>query len=235
MLLWGQVLYHTLLAPTRIIKGRHKKPMKRSIVTLVLFFALAIVFSSQNGCSSNQPNTANNANNTNAAAPNKNAQSDEPTKASIYPPLPAGLAETSFELLDGNKFKVSDKKGKVVLLNIWGTWCGPCRAEMPTLMALQEQYRDKGFEVIGLNIGDGGGIPESIDDINRFVAQMRLNYTIARSSNASTREFYGVTKAQVVPQSVLVDRDGRLRGVFVGGGSNIYLSMQETIGKVMAE
>jgi thiol-disulfide isomerase/thioredoxin len=206
--------------------------MKRSIATVVLFVVLAVVFSSQNGCSSNQPTATNN---TNSAALNKNTQTNEPTKAAIYPPLPTGLAETSFELLDGNKFKVSDKKGKVVLLNIWGTWCGPCRAEMPTLIALEDQYRDKGFEIIGLNIGDGGGIPESIDDINRFVAQMRLNYTIARSSNASTREFYAVTKQQVVPQSILVDRDGHLRGVFVGGGANIYLSMQETIGKVMAE
>jgi len=206
--------------------------MKRSIVTLVLFIALAVAFSSQNGCSSNQPTATNN---TNAGAPNKNTQTGDPTKASIYPPLPTGLADASFELLDGNKFKVTDKKGKVLLLNIWGTWCGPCRAEMPTLIALQDQYRDKGFEVIGLNIGDGGGIPESVDDINRFVAQMRLNYTIARSSNASTREFYTVTKAQVVPQSVLVDRDGHLRGVFVGGGERVYLSMQETIGKVMAE
>lgn len=204
--------------------------MKRSLAILALFAALTLVFSCTNA-----PRSASNADGNggdNAAPANSQTASVDP---SVYPPLPSGLAEADFELIDGTKFKVSDKKGKVLLLNIWGTWCGPCRAEMPTLIALQDKYRDKGFEIIGLNIGDGSGVPETNEQITKFVEEMKLNYTIARSSNANTREFYHVSKAEVVPQSVLVDKEGRLRGVFVGGGPKIFASLEDNIGKLMAE
>jgi thiol-disulfide isomerase/thioredoxin len=161
-----------------------------------------------------------------------------PTQATKveYPPLASGLANAEFKLLDGNgTFKVSENKGKVMLLNIWGTWCGPCRAEMPHLVELQEKYRDDGFEVIGLNIGNGQGSPEPIDLIKQFSERMKLNYTIAISDNASTVEFYKITQQQVVPQSLLVDREGKLRGMFIGGGMRVIGTMKETVDKVMAE
>jgi thiol-disulfide isomerase/thioredoxin len=207
--------------------------MKRPIAFFVVFFALCVLLSSQAACTGGQQAAVNNSNAQENAAGSQTSAS--PVDPRTYPALASGLADAEFELLDGTKFKVSDKKGKVVLLNIWGTWCGPCRAEMPTLMALQSKYRDKGLEIIGLNIGDGSGLPETNDEITKFVEQMQLNYTIARSSNANTREFYHVTKAEVVPQSILVDREGRLRGVFVGGGAKIFASLEDTIGKVMAE
>ena len=207
--------------------------MKRSITALGLFVALTLAFSSLSGCGGNETATGNNA----AKAPaNSNAKTgDTASKSSAFPPLAAGLAEADLELLDGTKFKISSKKGKVLLLNIWGTWCGPCRAEMPTLVELQNQYGPQGFEVIGLNIGDGGGTPETVPQITKFVEQMKLNYTIARSPNAVTNEFYKITKQQVVPQTMLIDREGHLRGVFVGGGERIYQSMKETIARTMAE
>ena len=217
--------------------------MREIITNLALFVVFCIAFSSFTACTGTQSNTANvsNASNANAAstAANTNSQTFDTkasdTKTSVYPALAAGLADADFELLDGSKIKVSERKGKVLLLNIWGTWCGPCRAEMPTLIGFQQQYGDRGFEVIGLNIGDGNGTPESVEDIKRFVDQMKLNYTIARSSNASTNQFYAITKQQVIPQSILVDRDGHLRGVFIGGGQRIFDSMKETIDKVMSE
>jgi thiol-disulfide isomerase/thioredoxin len=152
-------------------------------------------------------------------------------KSSEYPPLASGLAEADFELLTGEKFKLSDKKGKVLLINIWGTWCGPCRAEMPYLIKMQDAYGGQGFEVIGLNIGDGSGGEESVEQIQTFAASMKLNYTLARSSNAATAEFYKITKQQVVPQSLLVDRQGHLRGVFVGGGQRIINLMQTKVSR----
>lgn len=207
--------------------------MKRSITTLALFLVLTLAFSGLVGCGGTQPMTGNNTGN---ATANSNAKtSDSTSKSSAFPPLASGLAEADLELIDGTKFKISSKKGKVLLLNIWGTWCGPCRAEMPTLIELQNQYGPQGFEVIGLNIGDGGGTPETIPQITKFVEQMKLNYTIARSPNAATNEFYKISKQNVVPQSMLVDREGHLRGLFVGGGERIYQSMKETIAKTMAE
>lgn len=158
----------------------------------------------------------------------------DPAK-SRFPPVRAGLAAAEFELLDGTKTKISDKKGKVLLVNIWGIWCGPCRAEMPHLVELQEKHRGDGLEVIGLNIGDSEGADEDVAAIKKFAGEMKLNYTIARSDDAATRQFYLLTKQSVVPQTILVDRDGNLRGVFIGGGPRVFNSMKESVAKTLTE
>lgn len=193
------------------------------------FAALAVVFSALTGCGGVQ------SSNTNANTTATNTGAQKQPSSSDYPPLAAGLADAEVAMVDGTKFKISDKKGKVLLVNIWGTWCGPCIAEMPHLRALQDQYGDSGFEVIGLNIGDGSGTPEPLDDIIEFVAKQKLNYTIAIASNAVTNQFYAITRQSVVPQTILVDREGKLRGVFVGGGPRIFDSLKQNVAKVMAE
>jgi thiol-disulfide isomerase/thioredoxin len=213
-----------------------KSIFKHSLV----FVGLVLAISSFNGCGgpagvNNANSNANaNANLANANAGNVNGYS---SVAGIeFPPLASGLADAEFELLDGSKLKVSGEKGKVVLLNIWGIWCGPCRAEMPQLIRLQDQYRDKGFEIVGLNIGDEDGGVESVDAIKKFVDKQHLNYTIARAIDPdATKAFYDVTKQSVVPQSVLVDRQGRLRGVFAGFGGKVSQSLEDTIEKVVNE
>lgn len=206
--------------------------MKEISTYLTLFIILCFAFLGLAGCGSGPADVAGN----NAAKPAANGDSaPTETKSSAYPPLAAGLAESEFELLDGSKFKVSDRKGKVLMLNIWGTWCGPCRAEMPHLIALQNKYGPQGFEVIGLNIGDGEGTPETVEQIKTFAAAEKLNYTLARSPNSATAQFYKITKQQSVPQSLLIDREGRLRGVFSGAGQRIYDAMNETVEKTMSE
>jgi thiol-disulfide isomerase/thioredoxin len=203
--------------------------MREFITNLALFIVLAIIFSGLTSCGSVQSSNTN-ANNT---ATNTGAQKQP--SSSDYPPLASGLADAEIEMLDGTKFKISDKKGKVLLVNIWGTWCGPCIAEMPHLIALQNEYGEKGFEVIGMNIGDGSGTPEPINRIKNFVAERKLNYTIAIASNAVTNQFYSITRQSVVPQTILVDREGKLRGVFIGGGPSIFDKMKQNVAKVMAE
>lgn len=204
--------------------------MREIIANLALFIVFSIAFSTFTGCgATSTPELSNvNINSSNSS----NTASDK-GNASAYPKLAAGLADAELELLDGSTFKISDRKGKVLLLNIWGTWCGPCRAEMPHLVAMQERYGPQGFEVLGLNIGDGNGTPEDIDDIKVFAEKMKLNYTLARMPNSATAQFYQITKQQVVPQTLLVDRDGHLRGVFVGGGQRIIDSMNTELGKLM--
>lgn len=192
------------------------------------FAALTVIFSSLTGCGDSGENSA-----INKSASNTGAQKQvNPTG---YPPLPSGLADAEIALLDGGNFKISDKKGKVLLVNQWGTWCGPCIAEMPHLIELQTKHGDQGLEVIGLNIGDGAGTAEPIDQIKTFVAKQKLNYTIAIASNSVSNQFNSITKQTVVPQTILIDREGRLRGVFIGGGQRIFNSMKENVTKVMAE
>ncbi len=204
--------------------------MKEIVRYLALFTALCLVFSALTSCSATGANTGS----SNAAKPSATTGATD-SKSSQYPPLASGLADADFELLDGTKFKISDKKGKVLMLNIWGTWCGPCREEMPHLIEMQNKYGPQGFEVIGLNIGDGSGGPETVEQIKTFAEKMKLNYTLARSPNAATLQFYQITKQQVVPQTLLVDREGHLRGVFVGGGPRVTDSMKATLEKTMNE
>jgi thiol-disulfide isomerase/thioredoxin len=139
--------------------------MKEIIKTLSLFLGLCIAFSAITSCGGTTPNAA--VKNSAATPAPVNAASPIANTAG-YPPLASGLADTDLELISGGTFKISERKGKAVLLNIWGTWCGPCRAEMPHLIEMQDKYRERGFEVIGLNIGDGGGGAESNEMITKF-------------------------------------------------------------------
>lgn len=207
--------------------------MNRVFSKVGLAFGLGLACLVMAGCSGASTGGANNSAAANTAA-NSNTNAGG-SRSSEYPPLASGLANADLELLDGTKFKVTDKKGKVLLLNIWGTWCGPCREEMPHLVELQDKYGPQGFEVIGLNIGDGSGVPEPDGLIKDFVAKMKLNYTIARSPVAATVQFYQISKQQVVPQTLLIDREGRLRGVFVGGGARVIDTMKTTLSKTLAE
>ena len=197
--------------------------MKKILVNLFLFSALCISFSSLNGCGSPQASpptvTANQPTN---AAPS--------SKGSDYPPIPASVASGEIKNLDGTTFSVGDKKGKVVLLNLWATWCGPCRGEMPRLVAMQDKYRDKDFEILGINTDD-----EPVSVINSFRDQMKLNYTLVWSSSQLQSDLLKISKFPGIPQSFLIDREGRLRGVFTGGNPKTVAQMESTVDSVVTE
>jgi thiol-disulfide isomerase/thioredoxin len=210
--------------------------MKVIIQKVILFSSLAIAVSSLAGCggsdNSSPNNAASNAGPNNTSAANSSTSS---TSASLYPPLASSVAQAEIESLDGSTFKPADRKGNVLLMNLWGVWCGPCKAEMPHLVQMQDKYRDKGFQIIGLNVGDENNDPEKVDKIKEFAGEMKLNYELARIPRNVTQEFMKVTKFDAVPQSIVVDREGRLRGVFLGGGSNVINKMRETVDRVVNE
>lgn len=203
--------------------------MKEFVQGLVLFVFFSLVFSACNGSK---------AGNDNAVTASSNAASqNSASKGSDYPPVVSGISEGVIHLLDGSRTKLSDHKGKVVILNLWGIWCGPCRDEMPHLAAMQKQYADKGLEVFGLNVGDHDGNAEPVENIKRFVEQSnpKIDYTLARVDGPMINSFYLFSKQQVVPQTLLVDRDGRVRGLFVGGGQRVVNELQSVLDKTMAE
>lgn len=199
--------------------------MKNLFVNVVLFFALSILFSSLTGCSKTAGTQKDSMLETTAPS-----ASESETKRTDYPPVPVGIIQADITDLEGNSFKLEGKKGKVVLVNLWATWCGPCRAEMPELVALQEKYKDKDFEVIGLNADD-----ESVEAINEFAAKLKLNYTLGYANNRLRSEFIKVTKLAGIPQSILINREGQLRGVFTGAGSRVIDKMKETVDKAVNE
>jgi thiol-disulfide isomerase/thioredoxin len=204
--------------------------MKELLKNFLVFVVLVFVLSSLEGCTGGGTKDING---TNVAVLTSSPSSAD--KSAAYPALSAGMAGVEIEALDGTKTKVSDHKGKVLMLNLWGIWCGPCRDEMPHLNQMQKQYADKGLEVISLNIGDHEGRPEPVENIKKFAEQMKLDYTLARIQGDNISQFYMLTKQQVVPQTILIDRNSHLRGVFIGGGQNVFNSMQQAIDKTMAE
>ena len=137
---------------------------------------------------------------------------------------------TELKGLDEETFKVEDYKGKVLLLNLWATWCGPCIQEMPKLRAMEEKYKDDGFMVIGLNTDD-----ESPEQIKAFAKKQKLNYKLAWSTREVTKEFFKVSKLGGIPQSILINRNGNMVGVFRGGGAGVVKAMVDDVDKIMAK
>jgi thiol-disulfide isomerase/thioredoxin len=157
-----------------------------------------------------------------------------PATASAYPQLASKVADFEFTTLEGKAMKLSDRKGSVLLVNLWGVWCIPCRAEMPHLVEMQNEHRDQGFQVLGLNVGDDFGNPEDPEKMRKFGEEMKLNYELASIPEELTNEIFRIAQGQAVPTSLLIDREGRLRGVFVGGSKRVIGKMKETVAAVVA-
>ena len=204
--------------------------MKSSLTNLGLFIGLAFslsVFANCSGTSSPQNAPANNASVTQSNAP---ANSEPAKKKTDYPPIATAVAQADLKNLDGTTFKVADKKGKVLLLNLWATWCGPCRSEMPTLVKMQDAHRDKGLEVIGLDTDE-----ETVEDINKFAADMKLNYTLVWADTTMQRALLNISKFDGIPQSFIIDREGNLRGVFRGANPADVKKMDELVEMIVNE
>ena len=149
-------------------------------------------------------------------------------KTSEYPPAPTNLMQATLTKLDGSGFKLDDYKGKVLLVNVWATYCGPCIDEIPKFVELQDKYKDKGFEVIGLNL-HYEDTPQVIKD---FGKELNVNYDLVKGDEKLFDEFVKVSKRPAIPQSFLIDREGKLLGVFVGGGSSLK-KLIDSVNKVV--
>ena len=115
-----------------------------------------------------------------------------------------GQAAPDFQLqtLDGKNMKLSDFRGKAILLNFWATWCGPCKIEMPWFVELQKQYGPEGLQIVGVAMDDS-----STEDITKFVKEMGVNYPILLGKESVGQSYGGVG---VLPTTFFIDRDGKL-------------------------
>jgi len=207
--------------------------MKNLFTKLFLFAAFCVAFSGMTACG-----TANTPKNTVAesSANTIDTATKTETKESNFPPVPTALYQAAIKDLEGNTYKLEDKKGKVVLVNLWATWCGPCIAEMPHLKEMQEKYQANGFEVIGLNTGDNDtGEAEPVDKIKAFVGQKGLNYPIGYADEKFFGEMVKLTRLAAIPQSFLINRDGKMTGIFKGGGQRVINEMKLAVDKAMSE
>jgi thiol-disulfide isomerase/thioredoxin len=121
--------------------------------------------------------------------------------------------EAEVKALDGSSFKLADYKGKVLLVNLWATWCGPCRSEIPDLIRVANEYGPKGVEVVGLTNEDPVADKEKVKD---FVDQFKITYKIGWGDQELAM---GLMQGQVrnnIPQSFIISRDGRVLRRFIG-------------------
>ena len=164
------------------------------------------------------------------------------TKDPVFPLLPDSLMNAEYQTLDGHPDKLADHKGRVVLMNLWAIWCTPCRDEMPHLQQLSDKYKDKRFEVIGINIGNFDREPESPKKITGFAEQFGITYSLGQSTQTFFQEFVRVTQPKSpdvglgsIPQTILIDRNGRLRGVYFGGSQRTVEIIASGLAKVLDE
>lgn len=208
--------------------------MKIQIKNLALFIVLSVVFSSLVGCSnsSDAPSSPGNtpASGNGQAVKTADSGSSGSKAKSDYPELSPEIMQADLKSLDATNFKLEDYKGKVVLVNFWATWCGPCKAEMPELVKLREENKDKGFEVIGVNTDPN----EDAELIKTFGEKMKLTYKLAQGEEAFFEEFLKISKFTGIPQSFLIDREGRLNGVYLGGARTTLAKLKDDAAKLLA-
>lgn len=110
--------------------------------------------------------------------------------------------------INGRTVRLSDYRGKVLLINFWATWCPPCRAEMPDLVRLQREHAAQGLQIIGITYP-----PESKTRVRRFARSLKVNYPIV----LGTRQFKArFSSDETLPLTVVVDRDGRVKEIISG-------------------
>jgi peroxiredoxin len=122
-----------------------------------------------------------------------------------------GKIAPDFQLksLDGRSVKLSDLRGKPVLLNFWATYCAPCRVEMPWLVDLYRQYRPQGLEMLGVAIDDIADQAE----VAKFAKERNVNYTILLGTNSVADSYGGL---RLLPQTLFISRDGRVVSSTIG-------------------
>jgi thiol-disulfide isomerase/thioredoxin len=136
------------------------------------------------------------------AAPNARGQSEQQQQPTIrFVRNPDSAPEFKLADLDGKPITLADAHGKVVLLNFWATWCGPCRAEIPDLIELQTKYKDQ-LQIIGLTVDD-----DDAGVIKKVVEESGINYQVAMAPPEIRLKYGGIA---ALPTSFVLDSEGRV-------------------------
>ncbi len=150
--------------------------------------------------------------------PNKTVVKQTPKKANNISQNAILAPDFTLADLDGNWVSLKDKRGKVVLLNFWGTWCGPCRREIPDFVKLMDKYGNDGLEIIGVTLTSG-----SPDKIQTFADKWKINYTLltdieGNETQIVTSKYGKATGERIngIPTTFIIDRDGYIRQRYVG-------------------
>jgi peroxiredoxin len=199
--------------------SKFRNPIPFNILTIALvmlaFFSTA--------CDSTPEGTVSNA----ATAKNLQLTANEKAMNEAY--------DVPLAKLDGTSMKLSDFKGKVVVLDFWATNCAPCVKWVPQLAKFYDRYRDRGLEIVGLT-SDEKSDQKIVED---FIKKWGLNYTVAYGntwvSRAFLKGFEDETGAPPIPQLFVISRDGRVVGHHIGFNSENGEKDVETIEKIIVQ
>ena len=192
--------------------------MRKFILLIVLFSSLA--------CAKHETQPAPSAEKPKAAP--------APTAAATQsaPPAPVQTADVgttmpaySTSLLDGKTFDLTAERGTVVFVNLWATWCNPCRFEIPELQAMHQKYAGRGFKVVGISLDDTGA-----DGVKQFVSQHGMTYPVAYDPDG---KIAAILQSSVLPTSVIVDRSGHVVWKKFGPVSMDDPTLQEALTKAL--
>ncbi len=120
------------------------------------------------------------------------------------PAIAASSAAPDFTLrtLAGPNMRLAEQRGRVVMINFWATWCGPCRQELPQLSKLYDKYRGSGFVLMGVNVDD------DVRNATEVAAKLAVSFPVLLDTDKAVSKLYDLT---TMPSTVLVDRDGKVR------------------------
>jgi len=130
----------------------------------------------------------------------------------------------TLDLLDGTKFKLDELKGKVVILDFWASWCGPCIESLPQVVKVADEFKAQGVELVTVNL------QETTKQITSFLNRQKLKMNVALDIDAAVSEKYEATS---IPQTVIIDREGKIAYLWIGVGNHVDDTLRNALKLVL--
>lgn len=185
------------------------------VASTVMVLTLVALFGASSCNSNDEPANREPAPKANIVPANPGAPASAnpaaPAPVTVSAALPVTVRDAELRAVNGKPIKLGDYSGKVLVVNLWATWCGPCRSEIPELVKLYREFRPQGLEIVGLSTEN----PESsAAGVRQFVSDFSMNYRVgwATADVALTL----MNNRNAIPQSFVISRDGRVLTRFVG-------------------
>jgi thiol-disulfide isomerase/thioredoxin len=144
--------------------------------------------------------------------------------------MPEEMYNAALTTLDGKSLRLSDFKGKVVILNLWATWCGPCRREIPDFIKIQQDYKGRGVEVLGVTSEDERN---TADSVKEFVKEFKINYKVVWVDQDGWATF--LAPRYSIPQTYVLDQNGQLLQKFVGYSPQVAVLARGIADRALSE
>ena len=196
--------------------------MRKKILVIILVLLLVVpIFV---GCSNNNNATSNGNNtssNTSSGTNNSSNTNNTESNRQVAP-------DFSWQNAEGKVVHLSDLKGKVVLIDFWATWCGPCRMTIPHVEAIYKKFKNKGVVVIGVNLDN----QSSRQKVEQFIKEKGITYLVIGDPNGAVASQYGATS---IPRFFFIDKHGRIAKMVVGYNPNMEQTFSEEIESLLKE